>query len=116
MEDPNRLHVFFVKDEREGLGGFRDVIATQPEHPFARQWWAPGHVLGWQESFVHQWRDFLTAVLENRAVDPRQASFEDGYEAAVVCDAILLSAREGRRVEIHETRAEGRNRGNGGTT
>ncbi|MBA2536005.1 MAG: Gfo/Idh/MocA family oxidoreductase [Actinobacteria bacterium] len=116
MEDPNRLHVFFVKDEREGLGGFRDVIATQPEHPFAHQWWAPGHVLGWQESFVHQWRDFLTAVLENRAVDPRQASFEDGYEAAVVCDAILLSAREGRRVEIHETRAEGRNRENGGTT
>ena len=102
MEDLNRLHVFFRDDEREGLGGFRDVLVTEPSHPHLAQWWPPGHVLGWEHALVHQWRDFLEAVLEDRPVPPRQASFEDGYRAAVLCDAILSSVREGRRVEIRE--------------
>jgi predicted dehydrogenase len=105
MEDPNRLHVFLFADEREGIGGFRDVVVTQPDHPYLAQWWPPGHVLGWEHSFVHQWRDFLSAVLEDRTVPERQASFEDGYRAAVLCEAISTSAREGRRVEIADAAA-----------
>jgi predicted dehydrogenase len=100
MEDVNRLHVFFVSDEEEGLGGFRDVLVTQPDHPHLAAWWEPGHVLGWDASFVHEWREFLQAVLEERPVSEGQASFEDGYRAAVLCDAILTSAREGRRIEV----------------
>ncbi|MBD0289860.1 MAG: gfo/Idh/MocA family oxidoreductase, partial [Thermoleophilia bacterium] len=104
MEDPNRLHVFLAEDERERLGGFRSVLVTEPEHPFLADWWPPGHVLGWEHSFAHEWRDFLTAVLENRPVVPEQASFRDGYEAAAVCDAILTSAREGRAVAVRDMR------------
>jgi predicted dehydrogenase len=105
MEDVNRLHVFLSADEQQGLGGFRDVLVTQPDHPYLGQWWPPGHVLGWEHGFVHQWRDFLEAVLAERAVPARQASFEDGYRAAVLCEAIQASAREGRRVEVAETAA-----------
>jgi predicted dehydrogenase len=105
MEDPNRLHVFLTEDEQEGLGGFRDVLVTQPGHPYLHQWWPPGHVLGWEHGFVHQWRDFLVAVLEERPVSPRQASFEDGYRAAVLCEAVYTAAREGRRIAIAETAA-----------
>ena len=104
MEDLNRLHVFLAEDERRGLGGFRDVLVTQPEHPFVAQWWPPGHVLGWDATFVHEWRDFLAAFVENRPVSRDQASFADGYQAAVLCDAILTSARERRRVDIQEAR------------
>jgi predicted dehydrogenase len=100
MEDLNRLHVFLADDEREGLGGFRDVLVTRPDHPHLGEWWPPGHVLGWDATFVHQWRDFLEAVIEDRPVPERQASFEDGYRAAVICDAILTAAEEGRRIEI----------------
>jgi predicted dehydrogenase len=100
MEDPNRLHIFFLDDERGGLGGFRDVVVTNPDHPFLDRWWPPGHVLGWEHALVNQWRDFLEAAIEERPVRPRQASFVDGYRAAVVCDAMLTSAREGRRVEL----------------
>jgi predicted dehydrogenase len=100
IEDLNRLHVFFAADERDGLGGFRDVLVTQPEHPFMKHWWAPGHVLGWDHTFAHQWIEFLSAVLERRLVSGDQASFLDGYRAAVVCDAILAAAQTGRRIEI----------------
>jgi predicted dehydrogenase len=100
MEDLNRLHVFFVDDERGGLGGFRDVLVTQPGHPFLKHWWSPGHILGWEHTFIHQWLEFLEAVLDQRPVSPDQASFTDGYRAAVVCDAIMSSANEGRRIDI----------------
>ena len=100
MEDLNRLHVFLAEDEAEGLGGFRDVLVTRPDHPYLADWWPPGHVLGWDATFVHQWRDFLEAVLEDRPVPDRQASFHDGYRAAVLCEAILTAADEGRRIEI----------------
>jgi predicted dehydrogenase len=105
MEDLNRLHVFRAEDEREGLGGFRDVLVTRPDHPYLAEWWPPGHVLGWDATFVHQWRDFLEAVIEDRPVPDRQASFQDGYRAAVVCDAILTAAEEGRRIEIEPAQA-----------
>jgi predicted dehydrogenase len=105
MEDPNRLHVFLTEDEREGLGGFRDVLVTEPGHPYLDQWWPPGHVLGWEHGFVHQWRDFLEAVLEGRPVPARQASFEDGYRAAVLCEAVQTAAREGRRIGLAEIAA-----------
>ncbi len=105
MEDPNRLHVFLLEDEREGLGGFRDVLVTNPDHPFLSNWWPPGHVLGWEHAMVHQWRDFLEAVLDDRPSHARQATFEDGYRAAGICDAILVSAREGRRIELARVQA-----------
>jgi predicted dehydrogenase len=105
MEDPNRLHVFFLDDEREGLGGFRDVIVTNPEHPFLDRWWPPGHVLGWEHAMVNQWRDFLEAAIDGQPVPARQASFADGQRAAAVCDAILTSARDGRRVELEQAGA-----------
>jgi predicted dehydrogenase len=107
MEDLNRLHVFFAEDEQEGLGGFRDVLVTRPDHPYLAEWWPPGHVLGWDATFVHQWRDFLEAVLEERPVPDRQASFHDGHRAAVVCEAILTAADEGRRIEIEPVNAVG---------
>lgn len=103
MEDLNRLHVFLLEDEAQGVGGFRDVLVTQPEHPFMEHWWAPGHILGWEHTFVHQWREFLEAVLEGRPVAPDQADFVDGYRAAVICDAILASAESGQRVAVSPT-------------
>jgi predicted dehydrogenase len=105
MEDPNRLHVFFLDDEHEGLGGFRDVIVTNPEHPFLDRWWPPGHVLGWEHAMVNQWRDFLEAFVEGGPVPARQASFADGHRAALLCDAILASARDGRRIELEGAQA-----------
>jgi predicted dehydrogenase len=104
MEDLNRLHVFYAADEKRGTGGFRDILVTQPEHPFNDLWWPPGHPLGWEHSFMHQWRDFLSAIIDERPISGEQATFEDGYEAAVLCDAIVISAREQRRVLLEEMR------------
>jgi predicted dehydrogenase len=100
MEDLNRLRLFFSEDERAGMGGFRNVLVTEPQHPFLAEWWTPGHGLGWDASFVHQWRAFLAAVLEHAPVEQHQADFHDGYRAAVITDAVLRAADEGRRIAL----------------
>jgi predicted dehydrogenase len=105
MEDLNRLHVFYPGDEADRTGGFRDILVSQPDHPFMDMWWPPGHTVGWEHSFVHEWRDFLTAVIEDRPLRPEQADFEDGYQAAVLCDAIITAATEKRRVTLAEMTA-----------
>ncbi|WP_192813724.1 Gfo/Idh/MocA family protein [Microbacterium yannicii] len=100
MDDPNRLHVFLREDEVEGLGGFRDIVVTEPGHPLMAGWWPPGHVLGWEHGFSNEWRDFLGAVIEGTPVPHRQASFRDGAIVEVVSDALQRAAAEGRRVTV----------------
>jgi hypothetical protein len=77
---------------------------TQPDHPFMELWWAPGHILGWEHTFVHQWREFLVSVVEGSALSHGQASFEDGYRASVVCEAISDAAESGASVDVQEVR------------
>jgi predicted dehydrogenase len=100
MEDLNRLHVMFVEDQAQGAGGFRDVLVTEPTHPFLSDWWPAGHVLGWEHTFVHEWRAFLGSVLAGEAVDPLQATFADGARAAELADAVYRSARTGTRTTL----------------
>jgi predicted dehydrogenase len=76
------------------------VLVSEREHPFWAHWWPPGHVIGWAESFVHELGHLLTAIAEDGDVGPHGATFEDGYRAAEVCDAIARSSDEGRRVEL----------------
>jgi predicted dehydrogenase len=80
--------------------GFRRVLVTEPDHPFLGWWWPPGHIIGWEHTFVHEIRHLLAAIAEDGPVGPHGATFEDGYRAAEVCDAILESAAGGRRIEL----------------
>ena len=63
-------------------------------------WWPTGHVLGWEHTFVFELRRVLDAVAGREQLAPYGATFADGLRAAQACDAILESAREGRRVEL----------------
>jgi predicted dehydrogenase len=99
IEDMNRLHVSLKEDDDSGLGGFRDILVTEPGHPFLQYWWPPGATLGWEHVFVHQWRTFLTEVLTGER-SPLLATFHDGARAAELADAIYASDRSGHRVEL----------------
>jgi predicted dehydrogenase len=80
--------------------GFRTVLVSEASHPFWEHWWPPGHVIGWEHAMVHELHHLLTCIAEGRPVGPHGATLEDGYRAAEVCDAILRSARSGRREAV----------------
>jgi predicted dehydrogenase len=63
-------------------------------------WWPPGHGLGWGDTFTLEVAHMLRAIAGEGSVAPAAATFEDGYRAAEVCDAIGRSSESGRREEI----------------
>ncbi len=96
LERLNELDVF----TRGGAGGFADVLITDPGHPFMKNWWPAGHIIGWEHTFVHEMAHLLEAIVRGGSIAPYGATFEDGYRSAVVGDAIERSAQEGTRVAI----------------
>jgi predicted dehydrogenase len=69
--------------------GFRRILVNEPEHPFMDAWWPQGHVIGWEHTFTHEIRDFLTAIDAGTAPSP---SFEEGLAVQRVLSAIEESA------------------------
>jgi len=101
LERLNELRVYVVEpDERKYLEGWHEIIVTDPAHPFIEYYWPPGHILGWEHTFVNELHHFLDCVVNDKDVGPYGATFEDGYRCAVICDAILKAAEEGRRVTV----------------
>ena len=84
----------------EGNAGFRTVLVSEAHHPFWEHWWPQGHMIGWEHTFVHEIHHLLTAIRDDSDVAPRGATFEDGYRAAEVCDAMLRSASSGGRERV----------------
>ena len=75
-------------------------MLVSADHPFWEHWWPHGHIIGWEHSFVHELHHLLTAIAEDSSAAPHGATFEDGYRAAEVCDAIVRSSESGRREVI----------------
>jgi predicted dehydrogenase len=53
-----------------------------------------------EHSFVYELVHFLDCIVNGKDVAPEAATFEDGYRAAVICDAILASAAGRTQVDV----------------
>ncbi len=63
----------------------------------------PGHVEGFADSFANFFRAVYRDVSRGgRQADSTWASFEDGHYEMQFCDAVVISAREGRWVRLDE--------------
>ena len=54
--------------------GFTRILITQPDHPYRSAWRPPGHAIGYEHSFIHETRDFLTAVAADTDPAPPSCS------------------------------------------
>ena len=91
LERMNELEVFFVDDDAD-VQGFRTVNVTEPDHPFAGAWWPPGHILGYEHTFVHTMKDLMDGIKAGESPAP---TFEDAYRVQAVLDAVERSAEGG---------------------
>ena len=85
--DVQRLNELEVK--RADGRGFETVLVTDEDDPYGEHWWPPGHVLGWEHTFVHETADFLTAVAGDGDFAP---GFGDGLAVQELLDAVERSA------------------------
>ncbi|MGD0715576.1 MAG: Gfo/Idh/MocA family oxidoreductase [Gaiellaceae bacterium] len=98
LERLNELQLYRADGDK--APGFKTVLVSEPGMPFWSWWWPPGHMIGWEHTFIHEIHHLLTAIAEDADVAPYGATFEDGYRAAEVCDAILRSAESGERATV----------------
>ena len=89
LEQMNRLQ-FYDAHDPEKQRGFREIIVTERAHPYVGHWWPPGHLIGYEHSFVHTIADFVRAVVARKSVSP---NFADGLANQRVLSAIEQSAR-----------------------
>jgi predicted dehydrogenase len=98
MERLNELQVFRLDGDR--ARGFKTVLVSEADHPFWEHWWPPGHIIGWGETFVHELHHMLDAIASGGDVAPHGATFEDGYRASEIADAIVRSGQTGARQQL----------------
>jgi len=98
FEDMNRLK-FFDNTNLADRQGFRDILVTQPNgiQPYVGQWWPPGHILGYEHTFVHTVADFVNACIDRKPIHP---TFEDGLKNQRVLEAVEESAKSGKWVKV----------------
>ena len=96
LEEMNRLKFFSARDPKDRQG-FRDILVTEPTHPYIDKWWPPGHIIGYEHSFIHTIADFIVAVVAGKGSPP---TFEDGLQNQRVLDAVARSAHNKRWTQV----------------
>ncbi len=91
LERLNELQ-FYSTEEEGREQGFRTILVTESSHPYISTWWPPGHIIGWEHTFIHEVADFLSCISQDQMPTP---SFYDGLRCQQVLDAVELSVVEG---------------------
>jgi predicted dehydrogenase len=83
LEDLNHVEFFDATGPRETEGPRRLLVANE--------FWKPGHVVGYEHTFVHALADFLRA---HAAGEPFHPDFADAQRVQEVLHAVEVSARK----------------------
>ncbi|GII26249.1 Gfo/Idh/MocA family protein [Planosporangium mesophilum] len=95
-ERRDELQVCFASDPGDRRG-FRTVY-TGPAHPYGDGLWPiPALGIGYGETKIIEAYDLLRGIVDKTPVSP---DFGDGYQVALICDAITASAESGRWVDV----------------
>lgn len=84
---------FFDRTEAGAEQGYKTILATEAAHPYVGAWWPPGHIIGYEHTFVHAIHDFLTCLEKDRMPTP---NFRDGVKVQALLDAVERSAKSRR--------------------
>ena len=76
MEKMNHLSVFDSRDAA-AVQGSHDIMVTDSCHPYVGNFWPPGHIIGYEHTFIATLVDFLRALDSGEAFHP---SFDDAVK------------------------------------
>ena len=80
--------------------GTRDILVTDMAHPIVGNFWKPGHILGYEHTFIAALAEFLDCL--SRGV-PFHPDFSDGLHVQRVLDALQRSAKTRQWTAAGET-------------
>jgi len=82
LERMNELELYI---EEGPNSGFKTILVNDVQHPYISGWWPPGHIIGYEHTFIHTVLDLLRAIETEQIPTP---NFEDGVRNQKVLDAI----------------------------
>lgn len=91
---------FYDATEPDRTAGFRRILVTEPTHPYLGNWYPPGHVVGWDVTFVHEIGDLIGAIAAGIDPDP---GFDGGLAVQQVIEGVLTSDATGTPVTLAPT-------------
>ncbi|MCH2114671.1 MAG: Gfo/Idh/MocA family oxidoreductase [Pirellulales bacterium] len=91
FERLNELEYYSTADPGTARG-FRTILATEGEHPYAGSWWPPGHMLGYEHGFANAVSDLVQCIVHDQ---PCQPDFQDGAQCVAVLEAVDQSIEAG---------------------
>ena len=98
QERMNELHVHLPGSLPGARAqGFRTVLVSERDHPYWNDWWPHGHMMGWEDTYLHELTHVIATIAGGGDIGPHGATFEDGYRCAEVLDAIARAAETGQR-------------------
>lgn len=92
LEDLNRLEFLDCADPPTEQGA-RDVLVTDMNHPIFGHFWRPGHIIGYEHTFIAALAEFLECRAKDEDFHP---NFADGLAVQEVLDAVQRSAQTGQ--------------------
>ena len=98
LERMNELEIYDGTDP-QAVQGFKTINVTESVHPYVGAWWPPGHIIGYEHTFVHALHDFFTCLEEDCLPEP---NFHDGVKNQAVLDAVERSAKSGRWEKVSQ--------------
>ncbi|MAT70508.1 MAG: dehydrogenase [Planctomycetaceae bacterium] len=98
FEDLNCLDYYSTSDPGHARG-FRRIIATEGEHPYAGAWWPPGHMMGYDHTFANATADLVQAIAGDKSASP---CFLAGARCVAVLEAVDKSIDGGAWAEVEK--------------
>jgi predicted dehydrogenase len=88
LEELNHLE-FLDATGSPQLQGTTDVLVTSPMHPYASHFWPPGHIIGYEHTFIATMADFLNTLAADQTF---HADFQDALDVQRILDAAQESS------------------------
>lgn len=101
FEDLNNLYYFDATAPRSVQGWTKIQASVPGVHPYQAAYWPTAHPLGYEHAFVNQAADMMR-ILGGEQPEVPLPDFADAFETQRVLEAVELSARERRGIQLDE--------------
>jgi predicted dehydrogenase len=88
LEQMNRLQ-FFDATAPANIQAESSILVTGPDHPYWSNFWKPGHLLGYEHTFIATLADFLECLGHDQVFHP---NFQDGLKIQGLMESVESSA------------------------
>ncbi|MFA9465083.1 MAG: Gfo/Idh/MocA family protein [Velocimicrobium sp.] len=96
LERLNELEYYDCTEDTD-TKGYKTIIVQEGTHPYAGAWWPAGHSIGYEQTFVHAFYEFVRAIEGKTKAAP---DFVEGAKIMHILECARESSEKGMRIEI----------------